>query len=216
MKIRILLDNENLKDFERSWAFSCLIEKDNKMFLFDTGDGNKTLNNLRLFDLGPKDIDYIILSHPHFDHTGGLHFFLEANKDIKICIPFFFPHSFFNELNYSNVIEIFEFQEIEKRVYVDIAGLNYMEQFLMIETKKGILIITGCAHPGLIPIIEKCKANFENIYGIIGGFHGFRDLDYLNSLSLIIPCHCTTYKDQILTKYPQKAKKCASGCIFEF
>ena len=210
------MDNENLKNFERSWAFSCLIEKEDKLFLFDTGDGYKTITNLHAFNINPKDIDYVILSHPHFDHVGGLRFFLELNKNIKICAPFFFPQSFFNEVNYSNVIEIFEFQEIEKNVHVDIAGMNYMEQFLMIETNKGILIITGCAHPGVIPIIEKAKTHFKNIYGIMGGFHGFRDLDYLKDLSLIIPCHCTSYKDQILKKFPQKAKKCASGCVFEF
>ncbi|MHA1783634.1 MAG: MBL fold metallo-hydrolase [Candidatus Helarchaeota archaeon] len=216
MKIRILLDNESLPNFQKSWAFSCLIEKGNKMFLFDTGDGERALNNLNKFNLQVSDIDFIMLSHPHFDHVGGLRYFLAENKNLKICVPFFFPLSFINELNPANTIEIFDFKQIAPGVYLDFTGLNYMEQFLMLETKEGILIVTGCAHPGVIPIIEKARTRFKNIHGIIGGFHGFRDLDYLKDLSLIIPCHCTTYKNEILKKFPQKARPCASGSIFEF
>ena len=47
------------------------------------------------------------------------------------------------------------------------------EQALYIKTDNGLTIITGCAHPGIIKIVEKAKSIFprEDIYSVFGGFH---------------------------------------------
>jgi len=60
----------------------------------------------------------------------------------------------------------------------------------------GVIILTGCAHPGVDKILEISKS-FGRIYGIIGGFHGFKDFELLRGISLIVPCHCTRYKKKI-------------------
>ena len=72
-----------------------------------------------------------------------------------------------------------------------------IEQSLAIKTEKGILVMAGCSHPGVGEIID-AASKFGRIYGVIGGFHGFRDFNRLNGLSLIVPCHCTQYKSEIL------------------
>jgi len=66
MEIKIVYDNIALKGFQKGWGFSCLIELEKTKILFDTGDGPKFLDNLQKFDISPVDIEYVILSHPHY------------------------------------------------------------------------------------------------------------------------------------------------------
>ena len=89
-----------------------------------------------------------------------------------------------------------------------------MEQSLLVRTQKGIVIITGCSHPGLDTIIGIAE-QYGKIYGVIGGFHGFDKLERLRGIELIAPCHCTKKKQQIYTAFPEVSKYCAVGCIFK-
>jgi 7,8-dihydropterin-6-yl-methyl-4-(beta-D-ribofuranosyl)aminobenzene 5'-phosphate synthase len=75
MEIKITTLNENTAsspDYLAEWGLSMLIEADNAKILFDTGPGSSTVHNAGLMDIDFKDIDRIILSHGHYDHTGGL------------------------------------------------------------------------------------------------------------------------------------------------
>jgi 7,8-dihydropterin-6-yl-methyl-4-(beta-D-ribofuranosyl)aminobenzene 5'-phosphate synthase len=74
--------------------------------------------------------------------------------------------------------------------------LEGVEQSLALKTAKGMFVLTGCAHSGMERILA-AAAKFGDLYGIAGGFHGFRDFKVLNGLSSICPCHCTTYKQEI-------------------
>ena len=113
----------------------------------------------------------------------------------------------------ADIVKVRESLEISKGIWStgELAGV---EQSLVVGTPKGNVIICGCSHPGLDIIIEKAK-KFGNIYGVIGGFHGFSKLEVLEGISLIAPCHCTTNKLNILQKFPETAKKCRTGIIFE-
>ena len=95
----------------------------------------------------------------------------------------------------------------------DIEGLT--EISLMVKTAKGFVLICGCSHPGLEKIIEVAKRKGK-IHAVLGGFHGFDKLEKLKELELVIPCHCTKKKKEILEKYPEKTKRCASGLEFFF
>jgi len=79
------------------------------------------------------------------------------------------------------------------------------EQSLVLKTKgdNGVVVVTGCGHPGLENIFEAAKA-FGKLYGVIGGFHGLKKLELLQDLELIIPCHGTVRKKEILGMYPEK------------
>lgn len=73
VKITILYDNNCLPGFKASWGFSCLIETKENSIIFDTGwDGNILLHNLALAQVKLEEIDMVVLSHSHWDHTGGL------------------------------------------------------------------------------------------------------------------------------------------------
>ncbi|HXY75263.1 MAG TPA: MBL fold metallo-hydrolase [Dehalococcoidales bacterium] len=58
--------------FIAEWGFSALVDIDGYKILLDTGPGKSILHNARLLDIDLKNIDCIVLSHGHYDHTGGL------------------------------------------------------------------------------------------------------------------------------------------------
>ncbi len=74
MKTTILVDNTALFDrmFVAEHGFSTFIEAEGKRILFDTGYSGAFLQNAQKMQIDLFDLDYIVLSHGHFDHTGGL------------------------------------------------------------------------------------------------------------------------------------------------
>jgi len=76
------------------------------------------------------------------------------------------------------------------------------EQSLVVKTVNGLTVITGCAHPGIIKILEVVKKNFdEYIYMVMGGFH-LKNKEESDIVSIIkrfkemkikkvAPMHCT-------------------------
>ena len=84
MKVTLLVDNTALFDrmFVAEHGFSAYIEADGKKILFDTGYSDAVVKNAAKMKIDLLDLDIIVLSHGHFDHTGGLwhilHRFMEA------------------------------------------------------------------------------------------------------------------------------------------
>jgi 7,8-dihydropterin-6-yl-methyl-4-(beta-D-ribofuranosyl)aminobenzene 5'-phosphate synthase len=95
--IKTLIDNEAATPFVMAeWGLSIYLDIDGKKILFDTGAGNQQvlLHNMRVMGVKPSQIDLLVLSHGHQDHTGGLRYFFEEmhyeepDKDLEIiCHP---------------------------------------------------------------------------------------------------------------------------------
>jgi len=84
MKITIVYDNEASADLKSGWGFSCLIEGKERL-LFDTGNsGKKLIYNMKQLNIVPETIDKVVISHNHWDHTGGLKEFLKLNNNAKV------------------------------------------------------------------------------------------------------------------------------------
>jgi len=85
MKITILVDNITLTDkyYIGESGLSLYIEADRKKILFDTGYSDILLVNARKMGIDLRNIDYIVLSHGHADHTGGLVHFLKYYFNAK-------------------------------------------------------------------------------------------------------------------------------------
>lgn len=178
--LTILYDNYKYADgFKNSWGFSCLIEGLDQTILFDTGgnDGN-LMHNFKAAGKDPQEVDLIILSHFHWDHTGGIAGFLEAKTGIDVYIPQSFPEDFRKELleGGANPVMVQGQKEIIQHVWsTGEMGLEIIEQSLVIETPKGLVVITGCAHPGIESIVEKAmEMKDEEVLLVIGGFHLLR------------------------------------------
>ena len=180
MEIKILFDSEGIdQGFSIGWGFSVLI---NGHILFDTGErGDYLLANLKRMNIDTEKIDTVVISHDHWDHTGGLWEILKKRKGISVYALPNFSLEFKEEVKALEalLIERKDFSEIVKDVFItgEISGTyheRYMpEQALVVKTDKGITVITGCAHPGIIKILEKVKAKFptEHFYMVLGGFH---------------------------------------------
>ena len=179
--ITIVYDNNAFqKDLQPDWGFSCLVEVGKTRLLFDTGDnGGTLLVNMSKLGIDPKSIDVVFLSHFHHDHTGGLSDFLQANPSITVCYPWSFPDRLIDTMIRSGVtlLPVSSFQKLMENIF-SLGEFNgaIPEQSLAVRTTKGIIVITGCAHPGIINILEKAKNSFpgEVISLVLGGFHLYK------------------------------------------
>jgi len=210
MKITIVYDNEAKKAGLRTgWGFSAYIEgQDVPPLLFDTGADSPTLlHNMKELNIDPKGVGTIVISHTHGDHTGGLADILKMNATAQL----FLPSSSKGAFPGRKVFMVEGSMEICADIF-STGELEGIEQSLALKTDRGIFIVTGCAHPAMRNILS-AASKFGKVYGIAGGFHGFRDFRLFESLSLIYPCHCTQYKRQIIELFPGKAWECGAGLV---
>lgn len=72
MKIKIIIDNDTLdNNLITEEGFSAYIISDNKKILLDTGEYGNIIGNAKKLGINLLDLDYIVLSHGHHDHTNG-------------------------------------------------------------------------------------------------------------------------------------------------
>lgn len=87
LKVVSLVENTCMYDNLKSeHGLSLYIEKDNLKCLLDTGASDKFLKNAKNLNIDLKELDWVIISHCHSDHVGGLRELLEYNKKVKIII----------------------------------------------------------------------------------------------------------------------------------
>jgi len=73
---------------EKDWGFAALIEINGKRILFDTGNNPDILaNNVRVKGVDLTTLDFVVLSHRHGDHMGGMEYLLSVNPTVKIFAP---------------------------------------------------------------------------------------------------------------------------------
>ncbi|MBN1160490.1 MAG: MBL fold metallo-hydrolase [Dehalococcoidales bacterium] len=212
MKITVVYDNRAVKPgLGTGWGFSSLVETDNEPpLLFDTGaDGATLLHNMNQLGIDPSRIGTIVISHHHYDHTGGLSDIIDINEDAKIYIP----ASMAVSLQDRNIVRVGQTTQISDGVF-STGELKGIEQALAIKTSQGIVVVTGCSHPGVGEILDTAS-QYGKIYGIIGGLHGFHDFGRLEGLSLICPCHCTQYKSELKSLFPSRYLSCGAGLELE-
>lgn len=159
------------------WGFGCVIQTQQDTVLFDTGSkGNVLLNNMAKLNIDPHSIQSVVISHNHWDHQGGLKDFLTVNSDVTVFIPNSSPADLDHEIHSkgAKAVRVDSFTRLNENMFS--AGelkKNIPEQSLVVQSPKGLVIITGCAHPGIVRIIEHVKPLFpyEPIYLGMGGFH---------------------------------------------
>jgi len=203
----VVYDNKTLrKNFKADWGFSCFVQGFEKSILFDTGTNGKILlSNMAKLGIHPEAVDLVMLSHEHKDHTGGLDAFLSKNPKIEVWLPDFFSPNLKNSVLScgASIQEVTGCQKICRGAYTTGNVQGWIrEQSLILETEKGLVVITGCAHPRIVKIIATVKELLKkNIYMIFGGFHlaPFNEseireiIDYFRASGVkkVGPCHCS-------------------------
>jgi len=217
VKLQILFDNNPyVDDLQTDPGFSCLIKIKNRTFLFDTGRIGKILmSNIEKLEINPADIEKILISHNHSDHICGLPVLLkECNKpEVYIAKAMASNVSDYAqglidesikcaEKHASKVIRTTGPLKISNYVYTTgVMGDRMPEQALIIQTDAGLIVITGCGHPGVVELTRIAKEFLkQNILLVIGGFHliGKQPEDIqevvtnLSNLTrFVAPCHCS-------------------------
>jgi len=228
--ITILYDNNRFDPYlEARWGFSCLVEGWEKTILFDTGgDGTVLLHNMRQLGIKPEKIDAIVLSHNHADHTGGVRAVLAENRDVVVYVPISFSESFKAALRSlgARVEEVSGMRKICAGVFTTgELGKGIVEQSLVLTTPEGLVVVTGCAHPGVVNIVRTAKemTGEDNVYLVLGGFHlanepASRIKDILKefrrlSVKKVAPCHCSGEESRHLfeQEYGAGYIKCGVG-----
>jgi len=182
MEIKVVFDKAAVnKKIHIGWGFSALVDGG---VLFDTGEkGEWLLDNMEqmAIDAG-ENIESVVISHDHWDHTGGLPALLKKKKkgtSVYVC-PNFSEEFKRQIIRYGGKpVEVERFMQIKKNIYTtgeipgDYKGKAMPEQALVLKTERGISVITGCAHPGILNMLGAVKQHFktERLFLVMGGFH---------------------------------------------
>jgi 7,8-dihydropterin-6-yl-methyl-4-(beta-D-ribofuranosyl)aminobenzene 5'-phosphate synthase len=205
--ITIVFDNSPGEgDLIHGWGFAAVVQWKGNTLLFDTGnEGGALLSNLRSLGVSVKEIPHVLLSHAHGDHAGGLRAFLEANPEACVYLLHAFPRSLRLETTFraGKVVELDAPQEILPGMWStgELDG-GTPEQALVIDAPTGLVVITGCAHPGIESIVTKARELSDKpVLLALGGFHLLRDSrDSVEAVGASLQrmgvenlgaCHCT-------------------------
>lgn len=207
LRITVVYNNiPHTPGLKTAWGFAAVIEDDGDVVLFDTGgDGLKLLANMERLGIAPDSIGTIVLSHIHGDHTGGLDAFLERRPNVTIYMPRSFPAAFryYVERRGTRVEVVSGPRCLFKNLYsTGEMGDGTIEQALVVDTDSGLVVITGCAHPGIVNISRAARRYLgKDIYLLMGGFHMLghspeqnrATVSALRQLAVrkVAPSHCT-------------------------
>jgi 7,8-dihydropterin-6-yl-methyl-4-(beta-D-ribofuranosyl)aminobenzene 5'-phosphate synthase len=214
ISISVVYDNKTHRaGLQTGWGFSCAIAGAQKTVLFDTGRDGSLLDNMRKMAIEPNNIEVIVLSHIHSDHTGGLESLLGKNQQVTVYLPKAFPEKCRDKLvsHGAKIVQVDQPVEICENVYStgQVGGWWIKEQALVVRTNEGLIVVTGCAHPGIIKIVNRAKELVKDeLLLVMGGFHlewaskgkvekvisAFKTLGVRH----VAPCHCTGDKARAL------------------
>ncbi len=189
-----------------NWGLSLLVGDD---LLFDTF-GVPAVFKRRLQEEGidVSAIRDVVISHDHWDHTCGLWAVMLHTRGLRVHVC---PHA--SSALVDN-IELFGgvvnpcagFQPIRNAVVTTgempaaFNGNALYEHALVLASPMGPVVITGCAHPGIVSILEKVRHwSCSPIYLVLGGFHLLDAAEILKIIARmkdlgvanVAPTHCT-------------------------
>ncbi len=255
------------------YGFAALIEVDNYRILFDTGSAEALFKNAKAMGIDLGAVDAVVISHGHFDHTGGLINYLKqygprpvyAHSGIFAHRPLPMRGGDYRDIGCGFSREelaaaggIFHWQDdfgsIAPAIYLSGAvprnnnfedtGGNFKmvidgklqddplvdDSALIIDHPDGLIIVSGCAHSGIVNIIEHAcrKTNRRQVLAFIGGTHLMnasrermeKTITALQSLTIsrIIVSHCTGFyaASQLYQALGKRVSKGETGMRFEF
>lgn len=204
IRFKVIVDNKSYRaDFESDWGLSIFIDVDGARILFDAGGNPEVFRrNMLRHNIIPSEINYVVISHSHYDHCGGLQAIAEDLKQARIYIPRDRRLlRFIRRLGLEATI-ITDLTKIHDRVYVKsfrTRVFGIVEQSMAIVCRRGLIILCGCSHPGISNIVRGFVEELSiKPYLVMGGFHGpsISEVEELIRMGVerIAPMHCSGYE----------------------
>ncbi|MCW5981148.1 MAG: MBL fold metallo-hydrolase [Bryobacteraceae bacterium] len=208
LQIQIVYDNTSADNSLREdWGFAAVVEFREQRILFDSGtDAELFMTNLGKLGIDPASITHAVTSHNHADHRNGFFRLGLKNHTMRAYFLDDFPPDIF-ELAFAvgiRPVRVREPLELFPGVYsTGIVEGNPSEQALIVETAKGLVMVTGCAHAGADRFVETAQKQRgkDELRLLVGGFHMLRQKDdgieatisRLEALKVqsVAPTHCT-------------------------
>ncbi len=203
MKFSIVFDNYIANDrLESFWGFSLMIED---YFLFDTGSNGRALvRNMAKMGFSLQELKYLFISHPHWDHIGGIDSVIDENRLMSLFLPDSLSKFYVRDLRkLSREVKVISNpQKLFGKFYSTGIMEPIGEQSIIIEEEDFLIVVTGCAHPGVVNIIKRAIDMLKKpVLYVIGGFHLMRSTEEeinnviknLKSLGVeyVTPTHCS-------------------------
>ncbi len=208
LEILVLFDNTSAReDLRRSWGFSALVDFRGRRVLFDAGsDPILLLEHLEKMRIDPKSIEHVVISHQHGDHLRGVYWVFERNPQMTVHFLDNFPEEAFRRASAVGMKprRVKGPFEVVPGIYsTGIVDGKPPEQSLLIETSKGLVMLVGCSHPGVVKLVETAQSQRkkDSIHLLLGGFHMLRKqpdeiksaITQLKDLNVntAMPAHCS-------------------------
>jgi 7,8-dihydropterin-6-yl-methyl-4-(beta-D-ribofuranosyl)aminobenzene 5'-phosphate synthase len=261
MTITTLVDNNAPENLASEHGLSFWIEYNDKHIIFDTGQSDAFVKNAKQLGIKPAETDAIVISHGHYDHTGGLAALLDIAPQANLYIhPEALKPKFSRKGNRNIGISdsikkiilqradqkkviwtekpteifpgLFTTGKIPRNTGFEDTGGNFFvnvqctkedrlvdDQAIFTETGKGLVVVLGCAHSGVINTLDYAEklTSQNHIYAVIGGMHLLNaspermestiDAFKRYNVKKICPAHCTG--DNAVEKFKQVfAERC--------
>lgn len=227
-RITILAENSVMRPMGiiGEHGFAALVEHEEQRVLFDTGQGYALMHNARMLGIDLATVTKVVLSHGHYDHTGGLPELLKPGPRRQVYahpgifaarywqkdnggrepvgIPF--NRSYLERLGADfhlsaepvkvaegistsgEVPRVTDFETGDTTLFLEDAPGSGPDPHtddlsLIVESSKGLVVLLGCAHAGLVNILEHASALHPGrpVYAVIGGTHlGFSGAEQMD------------------------------------
>ena len=175
--LTVLYDNSAFQPAcTAGWGFSALIQGAGPTILFDAGAEEAVfLKNVDALKVNLNAIDLVFISHDHGDHTGGLAAVLRKKPGLPVYVAASAQRGFQDQVAAAGgrVVAVKDPQVLAPGVLsTGDLGDTIHEEALLLDTPRGLVVVTGCAHPGIVSILERTKiVGKRNIWMVLGGFH---------------------------------------------
>ena len=235
-KVTTLVDNDVwMRGLASSWGLSLYVEIDSgeerHRILMDTsGSFDVLLKNARKLEVNLSDVEAIFVSHWHLDHCGSLsHVLPLLRQQTPVYVPSKSSSGIktIREAKGTPIVCSDPVYLMDGVMSTGEMGGGVSEHSLVITMRdKGLVILSGCAHPGIINIVKRAQlvSGVSRVYAVIGGFHisskreGAYVAEFLHELGvkLVSPCHCTGVdaKDAIAEIMKGNCAKNGSGKVW--
>lgn len=175
--VTVIYDNYvHVEGMKADWGYSVVIEGLESTILFDTGAKSAIFtDNFKKAGLDAAAIDILAISHEHWDHVGGVAAFVKMKTGIPVLLPHSVPTLLKAQMAHYGLkpLLVKEAAMICPHLYTS-GEFDYSiaEQALVLDTRAGLVVMTGCSHPGIVEMVKDIRQTFgKDVCMVFGGFH---------------------------------------------